>query len=303
MSKRNLALLAVFSTAVFYGINYTLVKRVMPNYLSPYALVWVRICGATILFWITSFMIKSSELEKKDFPKVALLSIVAIVINILSFFKGLSLTTPINASVIMVTTPILVFVFSLIILKEKLELKRGLGIIIGLLGAFLLTTADKKVAENAVNIPLGNLLVFVNASGYALYLILTKQMIEKYHPITFIKWLYTFGLLFMTPFIFNEVLVVEWQKIPFNIYLIIAYVVVFATYCNFLFNLYGLKQLKPTTVSAFIYTQPVIASLFALLVGSDELSWVKIASTLLIFIGVYLVTLKPNEVKNKVTAN
>lgn len=303
MSKRNLALLAVFSTAVFYGINYTLVKRVMPNYLSPYALVWVRICAATILFWITSFMIKSSELEKKDFPKVALLSIVAIVINILSFFKGISLTTPINASVIMVTTPILVFVFSLIILKEKLELKRGLGIIIGLLGAFLLTTADKKMAENAVNIPLGNLLVFVNASGYALYLILAKKMIEKYHPITFVKWLYTFGLLFMTPFIFKEVLVVEWQKIPFNIYLIIAYVVVFATYCNFLFNLYGLKQLKPTTVSAFIYTQPVIASLFALLVGSDELSWIKIASTLLIFIGVYLVTLKPNEVKNKVTAN
>ena len=128
-------------------------------------------------------------------------------------------------------------------------------------------------------------------------------MIEKYHPITFVKWLYTFGLLFMTPFVFKEVLVVEWQKIPFNIYLIIAYVVVFATYCNFLFNLYGLKQLKPTTVSAFIYTQPVIAGLFALLVGSDELSWVKIASTLLIFIGVYLVTLKPNEVKNKVTAN
>ena len=96
---------------------------------------------------------------------------------------------------------------------------------------------------------------------------------------------------------------VEWQKIPLNIYLIIAYVVVFATYCNFLFNLYGLKQLKPTTVSAFIYTQPVIASLFALLVGSDELSWVKVACTLLIFVGVYLVTSKPNEAKNKVTAN
>lgn len=302
MGKRNLALLAVFSTAVFYGINYTLVKRVMPTYLSPYALVWVRICAATILFWITSLMIKTSELEKKDFPKVALLSIIAIVINILSFFKGLSLTTPINASVIMVMTPILVFIFSLIILKEKLEFKKAVGIVIGLLGAFLLTTADKKEAANAVNIPLGNMLVFVNASGYALYLILAKQMIEKYHPIVFVKWLYTFGLIFMTPFVFGEVLEVDWQKIPLNIYLIIAYVVVFATYCNFLFNLYGLKQLKPTTVSAFIYTQPVIASLFALLVGSDELSWVKIGCTLLIFIGVYLVTLKPKESQNKVSS-
>lgn len=302
MGKRNLALLAVFSTAVFYGINYTLVKRAMPNYLSPYALVWVRICAATLLFWITSFIIKPSGLEKKDFLKVALLSVLAIVINILSFFKGLSLTTPINASVIMVTTPILVFVFSLFILKEKLEFKKGLGILIGLLGAFLLTTADKTEAVNAVNIPLGNALVFVNASGYALYLILAKKMIAKYHPITFVKWLYTFGLLFMTPFVFDEVLVIEWKKMPLDIYLIIAYVIVFATYCNFLFNLYGLKQLKPTTVSAFIYTQPVIASMFALMVGSDELSWVKIGCTLLIFLGVYLVTIKPKEDKNKVTA-
>ncbi|MGY5355048.1 DMT family transporter [Wenyingzhuangia sp. IMCC45467] len=302
MSKRNLALLAVFSTAVFYGINYTLVKRVMPTYMSPFALVWVRIFAATILFWMTSFIVKPPALEKKDFPKIALLSILAIVVNILSFFKGLSLTTPINGAVIMVTTPILVFVFSLIILKEKLEIKRGLGIVIGLLGAFLLTTADKKEAFNAVNIPLGNLLVFVNASGYALYLILAKQMIAKYHPVVFVKWLYTFGLLFMTPVVFNEVLAVAWQHIPIDIYLIIAYVVVFATYCNFLFNLYGLKQLKPTTVSAFIYTQPVIASLFALLVGSDELSWVKVACTVLIFIGVYLVTSRPYKVQNKVTA-
>lgn len=229
------------------------------------------------------------------------MSIIAIVINILSFFKGLSLTTPINASVIMVTTPILVFVFSLVILKEKLEFKKALGILIGLLGAFLLTTADKKETVNALNIPLGNSLVFVNASGYALYLILAKKLIEKYHPIVFVKWLYTFGLIFMTPFVFNEVLEIQWQELPLNAYLIIAYVVVFATYFNFLFNLYGLKQLKPTTVSAFIYTQPVIASLFALLVGSDELSWVKVGCTLLIFTGVYLVTMKPKQQKNKVT--
>ncbi|NIJ43608.1 drug/metabolite transporter (DMT)-like permease [Wenyingzhuangia heitensis] len=301
MSKRNLALLAVFSTAVFYAINYTLVKKVMPFYMSPYALVWIRIFAATVLFWMTSFIIKPPELEKKDFLPVALLSIIAIVINILSFFKGLSLTTPINGAAIMVTTPILVFVFSLIILKEKLQLKRAFGIVIGLLGAYFLTTSGEKIAENAENIPLGNLLVFVNASGYALYLILAKKMITKYHPIVFVKWLYTFGLLFMTPFVFSEVLEVEWQKIPFNIYWIIAYVVVFATYCNFLFNLYGLKHLKPTTVSAFIYVQPVLASLFALFMGSDQLSWTKVLCTLLIFIGVYLVTLPPKIDKNKVS--
>lgn len=292
MGKRNLALLAVFSTAIFYGITYSVAKDVMPTYVSPYAFVWIRIAITTMLFWISSLFVKAPEMQKKDFPYVALLSLIAMVISVLSFYKGLSLTTPINGAVIMVTTPIIVFVFSLFILKEKPQLKRILGIVIGLLGAYFLTTAGKKSAVNAENIPLGNLLVFINASGYALYLILAKKMIVKYHPITFVKWLYTFGLLIMTPFVYDEVLQVNWHEMPLRIYVIIGYVVIFATYCNFLFNLYGLKHLKPTTVSSFIYTQPVIATMVALFIGTDQLSIVKVGATLAIFMGVYMVSLK-----------
>ena len=301
MSKRSLALLAVFSTAVFYGITYSVAKNVMPQYMSPNALVWTRIALATLLFWITSFFVKAPEMERKDFPYVLLLSTIAIVISVLSFYKGLSLTTPINGAVIMVTTPILVFVFSLFILKEKLQKKRILGIVIGLLGAYFLTTTGERTAVNAINIPLGNLLVFINASGYALYLILAKKMIQKYHPVTFVKWLYTFGLIIMTPFVFDEVIEVEWSTMPTDVYITVAYIVVFATYLNFLFNLYGLKHLKPTTVSAFIYTQPVIASLFALFVGTDSLSILKIGCSLSIFLGVYLVSTKPKQIASKLT--
>jgi len=301
MSKRNLALLAVFSTAIFYGITYSIAKDVMPTYMSPNALVWIRIALATLLFWITSWITKAPEMERKDFPYVVLLSTIAIVISVLSFYKGLSLTTPINSAVIMVTTPILVFVFSLFILKEKLQWKRILGIVIGLLGAYFLTTTGGTKATNAVNIPLGNFLVFVNAAGYALYLILAQKMIQKYHPVTFVKWLYTFGLIIMTPFVFDEVLDIEWSEMPINIYGTIAYIVVFATYLNFLFNLYGLKHLKPTTVSAFIYTQPVIASLFALFLKTDNLSVAKVGCSLAIFLGVYLVSAKPKELSSKLT--
>lgn len=301
MSKRNLALLAVFSTAIFYGITYSVAKNVMPTYVSPYAFVWLRIAVTTLLFWITSLLIKAPKMERKDFPYVLFLSLIAMVVSVLSFYKGLSLTTPINGAVIMVTTPIIVFVFSLFLLKEKLKWQKVLGIVIGLLGAYFLTTLGKKSAENAINIPLGNLLVFVNASGYALYLILAQKMIQKYHPITFVKWLYTFGLLLMTPFVFDEVLLIEWKQIPFDIYVTIAYVIVFATYFNFLFNLYGLKHLKPTMVSAFIYTQPVIATLVALFMGTDTLSIEKIICTLAIFLGVYLVSLKQKETQTKLT--
>lgn len=292
MSKRFLALLAVFSTAVFYGITYSVAKDVMPVYVSPFALVWIRIAGATVLIWISSWLVKAPKMQKKDYLYVALLSLLAIVINILAFFKGLSLTTPINASVIMVTTPILVFVFSLFFLKEKLKWTKVLGVVLGLLGAYFLTVSGKTSTVSAKNIPLGNALVFVNAMGYGLYLILAKKMIDKYHPIVFVKWLYTFGLIIMTPIVYKEVLVVNWQQMPLNIYGAIVYIIVFATFLNFLFNMYGLKHLKPTTVSAFIYTQPVLASLFALFLGTDTLTWTKLLCSVFIFLGVYLVSYK-----------
>ena len=289
MNKRILALLAVFSTAVFYGITYSVAKDVMPMYTTPFALVWIRIAAATVLIWGSSWVVKAPKMELKDFPYVAGLSVIAIVVNILSFFKGLSLTTPINASVIMVTTPILVFIFSIFLLKERIQWTKALGIIMGLLGAYFLTVTGKLNTVSAKNIPLGNLLVFVNAMGYGLYLIFAKKMIDKYHPLTFIKWLYTFGILIMTPFVYKEVLLVDWVHMPMKIYFSIAYIVVFATYLNFLFNMYGLKYLKPTTVSAFIYTQPVLAGMFALFWGTDTLSWLKVFCTIVIFVGVYLV--------------
>ncbi len=273
----------------------------MPVYVNPFGFVWLRIVVTTVLFWITALFIKTEGVQKKDVPYISILSAVGIVIPVLCFYKGLSLTTPINGAVIMVTTPIIVFVFSLFILKEKLSAKRVLGVFIGLFGAYFLTTAGKQISVNAENIPLGNLLVFINACGYALYLIFAKKMVVKYHPITFVKWLYTFASILMTPIVYKDVLAVNWLELPISVVLIIAYVIVFATYCNFLFNLFGLKHLKPTTVSAFIYSQPVIATVFALFLGTDTLSVIKIISSVAIFVGVYLVSLKPVHHKEKLS--
>jgi drug/metabolite transporter (DMT)-like permease len=129
--------------------------------------------------------------------------------------------------------------------------------------------------------------------------VLAKDLSKKYHPITFIKWFYLFGLILVIPFGFVELTAVDWQKIPTTIYWNIAYVIVFTTCVTYLFNLFGLSKLKPTTVSVFIYLQPVIATIYALLVGSDTLNMVKICATIFIFLGVYLVT-KQVEKKSKV---
>ena len=286
-----------FLAALIYGVSYTVAKEVMPLYIQPFGFILLRVLGATLLFWTVGIFLKKEKIENRDFPRLLLGAVFGIALNQLAFFKGLSLTTPINASVIMVTSPILVLIFSSFLLNEKATKKKIAGIFIGLLGAVMLIIFGKDVGM-ASNASLGNLLVLVNASSYALYLILIKNLTKKYHAITLAKWLYIFGLIMVIPFGFSELSVVEWNTLPLSAMYRIGFIIVFTSFLTYMFNLFAIKQLKPTTLSIFIYLQPVIASSYALIVGSDSLNVIKVAATVLIFIGVYLVTRKPKEALN-----
>lgn len=295
MSKRSLAIIGATFVAMIYGSTFTVAKDVMPTYVQPYGFIVIRAIGGTFLFWILTFFGPKEKIEKKDFPRIMAAAFFGVALNQLTFFKGLSFTSPISASVIMVTAPIIVLILSAIIIKERIELKKVFGIIIGLTGTAILILYGKSIGDSS-NAGWGNFLVFINAFSYAIYLILIKKLITKYHAFTFIKWIYTFGLLYVLPFGYFELISINWGVIPTDIYYKIGFVVLFTTFLAYLINLMAMKHLKPTTLSVFIYLQPLFAATFAIGLGKDELNLIKILSAVLIFTGVYLVTHKPKKI-------
>ena len=291
MSKRNWALIAATMVSVIYGVSFTIAKDVMPTYIKPFGFILLRVFGATVLFWLISFFGPTEKIQLKDFPRIIAAAFFGVALNMLTFFKGLSFTSPISAAVIMVTTPIIVLILSAIIMKEKMIKRKIFGILLGLFGTGFLILYGRSIG-NAANAPLGNLLVFINAVSYAFYLIIVKKLMDKYNAFTFVKWIYTFGLLMVLPFGWSEYQEIQWATIPTYILWEIVFVVLFTTFFTYLFNLVSMRELKPTTVAVFIYLQPLFATIFAISVGKDELTFVKIVSAVLIFIGVYLVTQK-----------
>ena len=283
MNQRSIALILVSIATLIYGVTFTIAKDVMPLYVKPYAFILLRVSGATAVFWIAGLFVNSQKIAKEDYKKIILASFFGIALNMLCFFKGLSLTTPISASVMMVTSPIMVLIFSSILLKEKIIKRKIIGVFVGLIGTILLIVYGNNSEDNATNSTLGNFLVFVNAASYGLYLVLVKKLISKYNPITFIKWFYLFGLILVIPFSFSEFIEISWTTMPTDIYLKVGFVILFTTCITYLFNIYGLSKLKPTTVGVFIYLQPVIATIFALSMGSDSLNLVKMGASVIIF--------------------
>jgi drug/metabolite transporter (DMT)-like permease len=294
MSKRSWALFAATLVSIIYGVTFTVAKDVMPEFVEAFGFIVMRVGGSVVLFWLISFFVPKEKIDLADFPRIIAAAFFGVALNMLTFFKGLSYTSPIMGAVLMVTTPMIVLILSAIIMKERMENRKILGIILGLAGTVTLILYGKSLV-NATNATLGNLLVFINAVSYGFYLIIVKKLMDKYNAFTFVKWIYTFGFLMVLPFGWNEFQAINFAVLPMDIVWKIGFVVVFSTFLTYLLNLVSMRELKPTTVAVFIYLQPLFATIFAISLGKDDLSLVKLLSAVLIFVGVYLVTQKSRQ--------
>ena len=292
MPKNLLAHLALLAVNLIYGSSHFIAKEVMPDYLKPNTFILLRVFGATILFWILRYFIRE-KVDRKDLWRIALVGFFGVALNQLLFFQGLSITSPIDSAIIMVTSPVIVTLLSLIILKTKLTINKISGISLGLIGAiFLIYLSGDGNGGSSMK---GNLFIMANATSYSLYLVLVKPLLKKYKPLTVISYMFTFAFFVVLPFGISEVNDFSFD-FPTNVLLAIGFIVLFTTFCTYLFNIFAVKQLSPTIASSYIYLQPVFAMVIGFgisLVNSQSdyaasVTWPKIGCTLLIFVGVFL---------------
>ena len=289
MRKRILALLAALGATTIYGLNHTVAKGVMPDLVSPFAFIFMRVIGGFVFFWLAAIFAPKEKIEREDFKRIFFAAVFGACINMLSFFSGLELSTPINSALIVTTTPITTLLLSIIILKEQVTKLKASGIALGFMGALMLILVGQEVRGDAPNPTLGNALIMLNSISYSFYLIIIRSLMLKYNPFTILKWIFTFAILLNTPITLDAFLKVDFSAIPLWGYGTIA----------FLLNAYAMTELKASTIGVFSYVQPVIGILFAIIAGRDALTPVKMAATILVFTGVFMATKKkpkPTEV-------
>ena len=300
MSNTTKAHVAIFIVGVIYGLNYVIAKDVMQGYVQPRGFIFIRVIGASLLFWLFHSSAKAEKIERKDFVRIALCGLTGVALNQMMFFEGLNLTTAINASIIMTSSPIIVLLISAIVFKEKLTPAKIIGISLGAAGATYLIAGNKEVSLLESSTSLGNLYVFINALSYSIYLILVKPLMAKYQALTVIKWVFLAGFLFVLPFGAGQFLEVEWSAMGWKIILEIAFVVIFTTFVAYLFNVFALKTLSSTVVSSYIYIQPFFATAAAIALKVEVLTWPQVVAAALIFTGVYLVSFSKKKLPKPV---
>ncbi|MCL5126919.1 MULTISPECIES: DMT family transporter [unclassified Algibacter] len=292
---------ALFSANLIYGANYIIAKGIMPHKIGPTAFVFIRLACCAMLFWALKFLFVKEKVERKDFIQLGLCGLLGAAANMMFFFHGINLTSPVDASIIMTVTPVMVFIFSFFILKERLTKNKFIGIIIAGIGAiFLIAYGNKSTGTSSL---LGNSLVFLNASSYGLYLVIVKTLMKKYHSITIISWMFLFGFIFILPFAYQPIIDTNFESFSTNTYLVIGYVVLFTTFFAYLLNVFALNHVMPSVTSSYIYLQPVISflmvTIYAYVLMKDEyaqdINFVKILSCLMVVAGVYIISKPPKK--------
>jgi drug/metabolite transporter (DMT)-like permease len=290
MNKTLQAHLALLIANIIYGANYSIAKEVMPAYVQPFAFVVMRVGGALLLFWIVSALFIKEKIEKKDLPRIALLAVFGVAGNQLFFLKGLSITTPINAAIIMVSNPIVVLLIAAVLIKERISISKVTGIILGIAGALIMLIYNKTFSFGSETIT-GDIMVLINSISWAFYVVLVKPLMKKYNTFTIIKWVFLFGFFYVLPFGYTEIKQVNWFAMPASIWRDALFVIVATTFFAYILNTYSLRALSPAVVSVYIYLQPFLATLIAIYYyHNDELDARKIVSATLIILGVTLVS-------------
>lgn len=306
MDSKKLGHLALFSVGATYAANYLVAKGLMPDLIGPSGFIFARVTGALILFIFLLLISGFERIKKGHIPRLILCGVFGVGVNQLMFFNGLNLTSPLNAALIITAIPIIVLIASAILLKSKVTGRKTLGVVLGAVGAVFLVLLGQGQGGLSNSFWVGDLFVLINATSYAVYLVIVKPLMEHYKPITVITWAFLVGWCIVTPFGLNQFLAVEWSDFTARDFYAFFFVVVMATFLAYLLNIFALKHLAPTTVSVYIYLQPLLVIVFTFLffyLGFNDfradLNWQKGVCALLIFLGVYLVSFEGKKSKSK----
>jgi drug/metabolite transporter (DMT)-like permease len=291
LSRLFKAHLAILTANVIFGLNFVIAKGIMPVYLLPLAIIFVRVLGTASLFWILHFFAPKEKVTPRDLIILAVCAFFGVALNQILFFEGLNLTSPIDASIIITIIPITVLIFAHFLIKEKITANRLIGILLGAAGAVMVIMSAGRISFQSSTF-LGNLMVFINACSYGFYLVLVKPLMERYNTFTIMKWLFLFGFIFIGPFCFNTFTGADYSSIPLKIWGSILFVIFATTALAYWLNNYSLKTVSPTVNGIYIYLQPLIASGVSVMLGKDHIEAIEVLASAMIIMGVYLVSRK-----------
>ena len=272
---------------LIYGANYSIAKNIMPSYIGPFGFIFYRVFISLILFFFIYLFFLREKIARTDWLRFFGCGFFGIALNQLLFFKGISLTSSVHGALLMITSPMITYLLSQLLARKKIKLKKIGGISLGILGASALIVSSMRTSMDSS--ALGDMLVIINAISFSIYLILVKPLISRYHPLTITFYVFLTGSIWVAIFGYKEAMTIDFYHLPSSFYWNFSFVIICATFLVYLFNNMAMRSVSPTTVSSFIYLQPLFAILISISFTAEKMTLYTVLGGILIIFGLWLV--------------
>ena len=282
---------AVMTANVIFGLGVPVTKYLLDQWVTPMTYMATRCIGAALIFWVISLFLPKEHVERKDLFVIMLGGLLGFVISQTLTAWALDFTTPVYFSLIATLTPVATMLMAALFLNEKITGMKTLGVVLAILGAALMVFVG-WVGGAGRNDLLGIFLAILSVLTWVVYLLITRKVSQKYTAVTQMKWIFLVSTIAVLPFSWREFPATalyggqaDWAGIA-----AMAFIVVFATVLGYFMIPFAMQYLKATTVSIYTNIQPVVASLVAIAIGQDLMTWDKPVAAVLVLLGAWLVT-------------
>lgn len=284
--------LAGFIAYAIFGFNIIVCKDLTSDGLiPPLGIFTLRSLGAGALFWLISLFMPREKVDRKDFPKIFIASMLGFFTCQITFLVGLPYITPMDCSIMTALAPIYTMIVAAIALKEPITFKKAGGVAISLAGVIYLILSRSAIAGGAAQTtPFGIVMIVFNILSFSMYLGIFKPLIAKYSVVTFMKWIFLFSFCVAAPFSARGLTEVDWAGIPSIQYAELAYLIICSTFITYFLIPVAQKRIRPTIISMYSYVQPIIAISISIAIGMDILTWQKVLAAAMVFGGVIIVS-------------
>ncbi len=282
---------AVILANVIFGLNLPVMKMLLAKWMTSTGFMTVRALFAAALFWAVSLFKQKEKVSTRDKLIIAFGALMGFVCSQYLTTVSLELTSPVYVSLIVALTPIFVMLLAAVFLKEPITTQKTIGVVLGISGAALMIFMGESATAGS-NDMLGIIVALVSIVCWSTYLIVMRDISQKYSSVTQMKWTFLFSLIFLLPF--------GWSTLPEQTLFTsnwgwegiaeLAFSTVLATIIGYFLMPFGMRYLRATTVSVYMNLQPVVAALAAIMIGQDHLTWDKPVAAVLVMVGAYIVT-------------
>ena len=263
-------------------------KFVLPG-IPPSGIVFCRITGAALAFVvIKAATVREEVTDRRDLLTLAGLALVGVVLNQVFFLEGVKRTTAINANILITTIPAFTLGIAIVLGRERASAAKVGGIIFAAAGALYLIGLDRLQLDPAS--AFGNALIVCNTSLYAVYLVLSKRLLERYHPVTVVTYVFLFGALFIAPFGVVALRDVRFADQPPGVLIGLAYIVVFPSILAYYLSVWALRRTASSLVAMYVYLQPLMTAIGAPIILHERVTARAGLAAVLIFAGLALAT-------------